>query len=75
MNMEVGDLDVTKPANAYGVDSLVAVGTRNWMFKETGVDVSVFEILSEISIAQLAEKIARQCRFVAAELKVVDAEE
>lgn len=75
MNMLAGDLDTGKPANAYGVDSLVAVGTRNWIFRETGVDVSVFEILSENSIGQLAERIAKVCRFVAAELKEETAED
>ena len=69
MNMLPGDLDTGKPANAYGVDSLVAVGTRNWIFRETGVDVSVFEILSESTLAEMSENIARKCRFVAAELK------
>jgi hypothetical protein len=57
MNMLPVDLDMRKPVNGYGVDSLVAVGTRNWIFRETGVDVGVFEILSEISIAELAEVI------------------
>jgi NAD(P)-dependent dehydrogenase (short-subunit alcohol dehydrogenase family) len=69
MNMQPADLDTGKPANAYGVDSLVAVGTRNWIFRETGVDVSVFEILSENSVCQLAERITRHCKFVGAELK------
>src|SRR6266536_3562836 len=50
MNMLPADLDTAKPANHYGVDSLVAVGTRNWVFRETGVDVSVFEIWSEGAI-------------------------
>lgn len=37
MNMLPADLDAGKPANHYGVDSLVAVGTRNWIFRETSV--------------------------------------
>ena len=74
MNMLPEDLDTKKPANAYGVDSLVAVGTRNWIFRETGVDVSVFEILSEMGVEELAEMIAMKSRFVAAELKVIEGE-
>ncbi|KAH6680488.1 hypothetical protein B0J14DRAFT_683803, partial [Halenospora varia] len=58
MNMLPADLDTRKPATTYGVDSLVAVGTRNWIFKETGVDVSVFDILSDISIEEFAGGIA-----------------
>ncbi len=70
MNMLASDLDMRGPANAYGVDSLVAVGTRNWIFRETGVDVSVFEILSESSIAEMAEVIAGKCKLLSDELKV-----
>ncbi len=69
MNMLPADLDTAKPANHYGVDSLVAVGTRNWVFRETGVDVSVFEILSEGSMRSLAGDIAKKCRFVPEELR------
>lgn len=68
MNMLPADLDTRKPANTYGVDSLVAVGTRNWIFQETGVDVSIFEILSEVSIADMAKEIAAKCRFCSAKV-------
>ena len=69
MNMLPDDLDVRKPANTYGVDSLVAVGTRNWIFRETGVDVSVFEILSETPISKLAENIATKCKLVSQDIR------
>ena len=69
MNMLPADLDTGKPANHYGVDSLVAVGTRNWIFREMGVDISVFEILSEGSLRDLAGNIAGKCRFVKGELR------
>jgi hypothetical protein len=69
MNMLPADLNTQKTASAYGVDSLVAVGTRNWVFRETGVDVSVFEILSELSIEELAEVIANKSKFVPFELR------
>ncbi|PVH82728.1 polyketide synthase [Cadophora sp. DSE1049] len=69
MNMLPGDLDTRKSASAYGVDSLVAVGTRNWIFRETGVDVSIFEILSESTIAEMAEDIAKKCRFLSKEIR------
>lgn len=72
MNMLPGDLDTRKAASAYGVDSLVAVGTRNWIFRETGVDVSVFEILSQVAIEELAGQIAGKSKFVAVELKESD---
>ncbi|ORY55289.1 uncharacterized protein BCR38DRAFT_491200 [Pseudomassariella vexata] len=60
MNMKVDDVDEGKPLSAYGVDSLVAVGVRNWVFRECGVDVSVFEVLSDSSIAELSAKIVKK---------------
>ncbi|KAK8008836.1 Type I Iterative PKS [Apiospora marii] len=44
------EVDEGRTPAAYGVDSLVAVGVRNWVFRECGVDVSVFEVLSDMSI-------------------------
>ncbi|KAL2061047.1 hypothetical protein VTL71DRAFT_9099 [Oculimacula yallundae] len=75
MNMLPGDLDTRKSASAYGVDSLVAVGTRNWIFRETGVDVSIFEILSEGSIGEMAGDIARKCRFLSKEIRAAEDDE
>jgi hypothetical protein len=58
MMMELEDLDSGKPANSYGVDSLVAVEVRAWVFKEVKSDVSVFDILSNAPLTSLAAKIA-----------------
>lgn len=58
MMVEIEDLDPTRPANSYGVDSLVAVEVRAWVFKEVKSDVSVFDILSNMPLASLATKIA-----------------
>ncbi|KUL89318.1 hypothetical protein ZTR_03620 [Talaromyces verruculosus] len=46
MMIEVEDLDSSRPANSYGVDSLVAVKIHAWIFKEVKSDVSIFEIRS-----------------------------
>jgi hypothetical protein len=58
MMMELEDLDASRPANSYGVDSLVAVEVRAWVFKEAKSDVSVFDILSNDPLTALAAKIA-----------------
>jgi hypothetical protein len=58
--MDVEDLDAGRPANAYGVDSLVAVELRAWAKKEVRATVSVFEILSNVSMAELARMIAER---------------
>ncbi|CEJ93554.1 Putative Polyketide synthase [[Torrubiella] hemipterigena] len=55
MSMPEEDIDVGRPPKAYGVDSLVAVGIRNWIGASCEVDVSVFELLSDASIFEVAE--------------------
>lgn len=74
MMMAIEDLDPSKPVNTYGVDSLVAVELRNWVFREVEADVSVFEILSNVPISTLSGTIARKSRIVpAAVLEAVEA--
>ncbi|KAK7441330.1 mycocerosic acid synthase [Colletotrichum acutatum] len=63
LSYELADLDPSKPLNAYGVDSLVAVELRVWMTKEVGADISVFEITGGQGIKQLAGKAAATSRF------------
>jgi nucleoside-diphosphate-sugar epimerase len=63
MNMLPGEIDTGRPPNGYGVDSLVAVGVRNWVVTNCGVEVSVFEVLSDRTVAELARDIARRGGF------------
>ncbi|ODA83334.1 hypothetical protein RJ55_01847 [Drechmeria coniospora] len=60
MNMLPEELDASKPPNAYGVDSLVAVGVRNFVIGRFGVQLSVFEVLSDDTIAELSKTIAEK---------------
>ena len=53
-------LDLDKPLHAAGADSLTAVDLRSWVVKEFGVDVPVFDILGDVSIAALCGQIARE---------------
>ncbi|KAK2007214.1 polyketide synthase [Colletotrichum eremochloae] len=64
LSYELVDLDPSRPLNAYGVDSLVAVELRVWMTKEIGADISVFELTSGQRIGQLAAKAAASSRFL-----------
>ncbi|KAF2139378.1 uncharacterized protein K452DRAFT_352624 [Aplosporella prunicola CBS 121167] len=66
--MPVEDMDTSKPVNAYGVDSLVAVEIRNWIFREIRANVSIFDLLSNIAISELGENIARGSELVSKEL-------
>lgn len=65
--MDVEDLDPGRPVNAYGVDSLVAVELRAWAKKEVRAEVSVFEILSNIPMSELARMLAGRSGLVARE--------
>lgn len=53
-------LDLDKPLHAAGADSLTAVDLRSWVVKEFEVDVPVFDILGDMSIAALCGQIARE---------------
>ncbi|KAM7191829.1 Compactin diketide synthase mokB [Rhypophila sp. PSN 637] len=64
MMMDEGDLDPENPANSYGIDSLVAVEIRAWVFKELRSEVSVFEILSNASLSSLAAMVAQRSAVV-----------
>ncbi|GJN67563.1 type I Iterative Polyketide synthase (PKS) [Purpureocillium lilacinum] len=66
MNMLPEEVDAGKPPNAYGVDSLVAVGVRNFVISSFGVQVSVFEILSDRTIAELSLMVAQKGGYGAA---------
>ncbi|KHN94261.1 polyketide synthase [Metarhizium album ARSEF 1941] len=57
-NLLPEEVDVDKPPSAYGVDSLVAVGVRNWVLSNCNVEVSVFEVLSNDTIMDMARMIA-----------------
>ncbi|UKZ95371.1 Type I Iterative PKS [Trichoderma asperellum] len=60
MNMLPSEIDMHKSLNAYGVDSLVAVTFRNWILNNYGVQLSVFDILGESPIAEMANAIAEK---------------
>ena len=63
MNMTAEEIDPCRPPSAYGVDSLVAVGVRNWVSGNCGVDVSVFEIMSELTVFELSMLVVRNGGF------------
>ncbi len=64
--MPVKDLDTGKPVSTFGVDSLVAVEVRNWIFRECKADVSIFDVLSNVPLTALAGKIAAKSKLVPA---------
>ena len=54
------DIDTTRPAHSYGVDSLVAVELRFWFTNEIKADISVFSILANNPILSLGRLAAEK---------------
>lgn len=52
------DISPSNSMSEYGIDSLVAVEMRNWIFREVGVRVPVLDLLSPITFSVLARRIA-----------------
>jgi acyl carrier protein len=48
-------INVDKSLFEYGVDSLVAVELRNWIGKEFGANISVFDLMGGTKIAEIGE--------------------
>ena len=73
MMMSVDDIDGAQPVSSYGVDSLVAVEVRTWVFKEIKADISVFDVLSNVPLASLARTIVGKSKYVMESLLEGDA--
>jgi hypothetical protein len=69
LRVPLEDLDPSKPVNAYGVDSLIAVELRNFIFREIKADMSIFDILSSIPLTMLSSKIAANSTLVQAAIE------
>ncbi|KAI0107024.1 hypothetical protein GGR51DRAFT_559712 [Nemania sp. FL0031] len=60
LSVPLEDVDTSRPAYSYGVDSLVAAELRFWFANEAKADISVFDILANESIEQLGLRAARK---------------
>ena len=64
LGLAKADVDETKPVHAYGVDSLVAIDLRNWLQREIGASIPVFELMSGSSIRELSAAAVAKSTFV-----------
>lgn len=60
----VEDISETKPISEYGMDSLVAVEMRNWLFKEMDATIAILELLANQPLRSLATKIAKGSKLI-----------
>lgn len=58
------DISPSQPMSAYGMDSLVAVEMRNWLFREMDSTVPILELLANNSLLQLSNKIVKRSKLV-----------
>jgi aryl carrier-like protein len=61
-----GDLQVGRSVASYGLDSLVSVELQNWVSRFFGGHVQTLELMSSMSMVQLAEVVARRSQLVPA---------
>ena len=64
LSLPIEDIDTHNSITSYGTDSLVAVELRNWLTKEIGADVAIFEILGNMGIAEFGEVVVGRSSFV-----------
>lgn len=57
------DIDMSKPAHTYGIDSLVSIDLKNWMKQKLGTDIQIFNVLGNISLQDLGRQAALQSSF------------
>lgn len=58
------DIDRSEPPSVYGVDSLLAVDLRNWLFAHLQAELSMFDVLQSESLANLGELTAEKSKLV-----------
>lgn len=63
MGVPIDDMDVRRPLHTVGVNSLSAVELRNWLDRRVGSDVTIFNILGNMSILELAKNAVDNNRF------------
>ena len=68
-SMPKADIEISKPAHAYGVDTLVAVEVRCGFLKEVKAEVAVFDILCSDTISDLSLLAAKESEYLPASLR------
>lgn len=57
------DIDPSRPVHSYGVDSLVAIDLKNWLEREIGANITVFELLGNMPLNDLSTMAVAKSRY------------
>ena len=68
LSMEVAEIDPTRAIQSYGIDSLSAVEIVNWFRNAVGAELSVFELLRNVPMQELARLAALKSKFLSAKV-------
>lgn len=60
LDVSVDDIDSHRNLSDYGTDSLMAVELRNWIRRDFGVSVAIFDLLGGADIGALGDLIAKK---------------
>lgn len=69
MSMSAEDIDTTKPVSAYGVDSLISLEIRTWIFTVLKSNIGSFDILRAGPMTELAAKVAENSTLIQEEVR------
>jgi hypothetical protein len=58
LGLPVQHISIEAALDSYGVDSLVGLELRNWLSKESGADLAVFEILGGATLLMIGDTVA-----------------
>jgi NADPH:quinone reductase-like Zn-dependent oxidoreductase/ubiquinone/menaquinone biosynthesis C-methylase UbiE len=63
-----GEITASRSLAGLGVDSLVAVELRNWLVAQVAADISIFDLMQNMSLGELSELVVRKSSLVGQDL-------
>ncbi|KAI2628872.1 lovastatin nonaketide synthase [Hypoxylon sp. NC1633] len=63
LGLQTEDVNLTRPAHTYGIDSLVAIDLKNWFAREIGVEIQIFTLLGNETLEDLGKEAGVKSRF------------
>ncbi|TLS24973.1 hypothetical protein PpBr36_06863 [Pyricularia pennisetigena] len=60
LKVAADEIDPNKSLPSYGINSLVAIEIRNWIFKEIKANVAIFNLIAPVPLTKLVEDITNE---------------